>query len=160
MSKADPRVFRNLCVGLIAVLMILAAHTSEAEVSPGVRAGAYFDASSPFVGVEILARVANSWYINPNVEYIFQDRVNFFTFNFDFHYDFPTHEPVYLWAGAGLAILHRDPDNRNLESKTDPGVNLLMGVGFNKGGSVIPYIQGKAILSDNSDFSLAFGLRF
>lgn len=150
----------KLMTGSFCLLLIFAASRSEAEIMPGVRAGAYFDANSAFVGGEVLGNITHSWYFNPNLEYVFQDRVRFLTFNFDVHYDIPTREPVYVWVGGGLAILYRNPDNRFLDTETDPGVNILFGVGFNKGGAFVPYIQEKGILSDHSDFSLAFGVRF
>ena len=155
---------RKLCVSLIvaaALFLFLEPH-ANAEARFGVRTGAYFDAESAFIGGEGLFNVFNdSWFFNPNVEYVFVDNGDLWTLNFDFHYDLPVKAPVYLWVGAGPTILHRDRDRPFDDSETDFGVNLFMGVGFKlRNSRILPYIQPKVILSDNSEFSLAFGLRF
>ena len=36
----------------------------------------------------------------------------------------------------------------------------LGGVGFTKRGPIRPYVQGKVILSDNTEAAIAVGLRF
>jgi hypothetical protein len=114
--------------------------------------------------VEVLTNLndKHTLYFNPNVEYVFQDRADLWSFNGDIHYDLVTgNSPVYFWVGGGPAILHRNPDNPTLNSDTDFGVNVLTGVGFRlKGTSLVPYIQPKYTFSDNDRFSLAFGLRF
>lgn len=113
------------------------------------------------MGGEVLAGLPwRNWYFNPNIEYVFGNHANLATVNFDFHYDFPTRSSLYVWLGGGPCIVHFDPDSRNQNSQTDLGLNLLMGVGFNKGGTIIPYIQPKVLISDHSDFALAFGVRF
>jgi hypothetical protein len=143
----------------LAVLLI--SSRAEAEIKPGVRAGAYFDADGFFVGGEILAGFKKRWYFNPNVEYVFGDGADLLSLNFDVHYDLkPSTRDLYVWVGGGLAVIHTDPDNPSIDGDTDPGVNLFMGVGFPFSSGMIFYIQPKAIFSDNSDFSLAFGLRF
>ena len=40
------------------------------------------------------------------------------------------------------------------------GLNLLGGVGFGKGQALRPYIQGKVILSNDTEAVLAVGVRF
>lgn len=125
----------------------------------GVRAGFYTDAEDAFIGAEYLAPIADQVFLNPNVEYVFMDNGTFMTFNLDAHYDFPTRSNVYVWAGGGLGVMYINPDGP-VDSNTDAGLNLLFGLGFKTSGSVVPYVQGKAILADNSDFALGFGLRF
>ena len=139
-------------------LLVLDAPASAGEVKVGVRGGYYTDIGDPFLGAELLMPVAHRIYFNPNFEYVFDDNLRYWTLNGDFHYDFPVHRPVYVWAGAGLALVHtslKDRDNGN----TDVGANLLAGVGFHAGG-VVPYFQGKVILKDGSEFAVAFGIRF
>lgn len=148
---------------LAAFSVLLFAANSDAEVKFGVRAGAYFDASSAFIGGEVLTPVfGDQWFFNPNVEYVFVDNGNLWTFNFDFHYDLNTSSNLYMWLGAGPAIIYRHRDFPRVDrTNTDFGANLLFGVGFPlRHSNLIPYIQPKVILSDNSEFSLAFGLRF
>lgn len=158
-----PVRFRTL---LLAGLLLLAAAGPAAAQNPwdfGIRGGVYTDHSDPFVGVELLTRLGSSpWFFNPNVEVVFPDNGDLITVNGDFHYDLPVEAPVYVWLGGGPAIVFSDRDhgpNAN-DSETDVGFNLLAGVGFLKGQAVRPYVQGKILVSDESEAVLAFGVRF
>jgi hypothetical protein len=143
---------------LTSVLFFGFSHDASAEIHPGVRLGGYFDSEAFFLGGEILAPITSDWYINPNVEFGFGDNFNIYTFNFDVHYDLPT-RAVYTWVGGGPAVILVDPEG-NRDGDTDFGLNLLFGVGFKIDSRIVPYIQPKVILSDNSEFVLAFGVRF
>jgi hypothetical protein len=131
--------------------------SSADDFMGGVRFGYYFDAAKPFVGGELLVRMAHRLYFNPNMEIVFVDNGSYLTFNGDFHYDFPTHSAFY-WLGGGLGIVTVNPEGPN-NTDTSLAANFLAGVGF-RTGSVIPYFQAKAIAKSNSEFSIAFGLRF
>jgi hypothetical protein len=146
---------------LAALLMVfvLTALSAEAEIKPGIRVGAYFDPTDAFIGGEVLVDITRQWWFNPNVEYVFVDGATFLTFNFDVHYDLPT-EDVYVWIGGGPAILYFDPDARRFADETDFGVNVFAGVGFRTRSRLVPYIQPKVFISDDSEVSLAFGVRF
>jgi hypothetical protein len=89
---------------------------------------------------------------------VFVSDTTYLTLNADFHYDFPTRGSTYVWAGAGLGLLHADPEGPD-NGDTGPALNLLAGVGFRTGG-VIPYFQAKVIVDGGSEFALAFGIRF
>jgi len=147
---------------LLAVLfcaLFLFSSDAQAQFHPGVRAGAYFDAESAFIGGEVVSEFTDSWYFVPNVEYIFIDNGDLWTFNFDFQVDLPTEASVKLWIGGGPAILFLDPDLG--DSDADFGVNIFFGIGFPlRGSKALPYIQPKMIISDNSEFALALGIRF
>jgi hypothetical protein len=151
--------FTKLTLGVMFVAFILVSLNAEADIKPGVRVGAYFDPTDAFIGGEVLVDITPRWYFNPNVEYVFVDNATFMTFNFDVHYDLPTEE-VYVWIGGGPAILWFDPDARRFQDETDFGVNVFAGVGFRTHSRIVPYIQPKIFLSDDSEFSLAFGVRF
>ena len=140
------------------VLLALPGPASAADTKFGVRGGYYTDIGEPFLGAEVLVPVARRIYFNPNFEYVFVENLNYWTLNGDFHYDFPTHRPYYVWAGAGVGLLRVDPPGAD-NSDTDVGLNLLAGVGF-KAGSVVPYFQAKVILKNGSEFALGFGVRF
>jgi hypothetical protein len=124
----------------------------------GVRGGYYTEAEGAFLGAELLFRVVPSVYFNPNFEYVFADNADYYTANADFHYDFPTRGRAFVWAGAGLALVHIDPDGR-VDGHTDAAANFLLGVGLSR-GPTIPYFQAKVIAKDDTEFALAFGLRF
>ena len=132
--------------------------SADAQIKVGPRIGYYFDAEKLFLGGDLLTPIAKSIYFNPNVEYVFADNATYMTFNADFHYDFPSQTPRFVWLGAGLAGLYLNPDGPT-EGDNDLGLNLLAGVGLGH-GTVIPYFQGKAILSNNTEFVIGFGVRF
>ena len=141
-----------------AALLLSVPPPASGETKFGVRGGYYTDIGEPFLGVEVLAPVAHRIYFNPNFEYVFVENLNYWTLNGDFHYDFPTHRPYYVWAGAGVGLLRVDPEGPD-NGDTDVGLNLLAGLGF-RTGSVVPYFQGKLILKNGSEFAVAFGIRF
>jgi hypothetical protein len=151
--------------GALAVAgLFLIPSTAKADLDFGVRGGFYDDADAGFIGGELLWGVTRQWFFNPNLEYVFVDNGDLMTLNGDFHYDFPSRSPFYVWAGGGPAVLFRDTDCRGPrcddDGETDFGLNLLGGVGFGKGQALRPYIQGKIILSDDTEAVLAVGLRF
>ena len=124
----------------------------------GVRLGIYTDPSDLFVGGEFLTPVTRGIYFNPNIEFVFIEHGDELTFNFDFHYDLPGVRRASAWVGAGLGIIYINPEGP-AESNTDVGLNLLFGVGL-PSRNLEPYVQAKIIIADNSDFVIAFGLRF
>jgi hypothetical protein len=148
-----------LLTGLAVVVLASSFTSAEAQTANvGLRGGFYTDISEAFVGGELLTRVGSSTYFNPNIEYVFTEGLTYLTFNGDFHYDFPTQSAAYFWLGGGLAALYANPEGDG-DNSTDVGVNLLAGIGFSR-RPVIPYIQGKFVLADNSEFVIGFGLRF
>lgn len=162
LGRTTGRIARVLAVAAFLLLPGLA----QAEVDFGVRGGLYSDAEAGFIGGELLMDVTRAWYFNPNLEYVFVDDGDLSTLNLDFHYDFPTRARYYLWAGGGPAVIFRSIDapdfcrNCDDDSETDLGINLLAGIGFGKGQALRPYLQGKVILSDETEAALAVGIRF
>ncbi len=55
-------------------------------------------------------------------------------------------------------MVHRDPEGPD-NGKTDAAANFLAGIGF-RAGSVIPYFQAKLIAKSDTEFAIAFGIRF
>jgi len=151
--------FSKLLFAMLISGLFLITVNAQADIKPGIRTGVYFDPTDAFIGGEVLVDITRSWYFNPNVEYVFVDRADFWTFNFDVHYDLPT-DAVYFWVGGGLGIVHFDPEPVRFEDDTDLGLNLFTGIGFKTGSRIVPYIQPKVFISDDSEFSLAFGVRF
>ena len=153
------RVLSYACAAALAVtLSLLPAH---AKTDFGVRGGAYSDESDPFLGAEVLFEVgsATHWYGNPNVEHAFADSGDLTTVSFDFHYDFHRTQEYTVWAGAGPTVLFRDNSGPGNSDTTDPGVNLVFGVGATK-GEARPYGQMKVIVADDSAAVLGVGVRF
>lgn len=146
-----------LALGIVSVL----SAPARADVDWGLRAGVYDDADEPFVGGELLVDVWQRWFFNPNLEVVLVDDGSLVTLNGDVHYDFPLDAPFAVWAGGGPAVIFIEPDDdcRRCEDETDIGLNLLAGAGLQR-GAVRPYVQGKVILADDREVSLAIGVRF
>src|SRR6185436_18592396 len=98
---------RLMSSALGVVLLVGPATAASADDALfGVRAGYYTEAEGPFLADE-------------------------FTANADFHYDFPSHGHAFVWAGAGLAVVHVDPEGR-ADGDTDAAANFLLGVGLSR----------------------------
>lgn len=144
-----------------ALAIVLSFVPVRAEPDFGVRGGAYSDESDPFLGAEMLFGVGASprWFGNPNVEHAFADNGDLTTVSFDFHYDFHRSQEYTLWAGGGPTMLFRDRNSPGNDDSSDPGINLLFGVGATK-GDARPYGQMKVIVADDSAAVLGVGVRF
>lgn len=156
---------RTLTIAALAAAVAFALPASPASaVDFGVRGGFYDDADAGFVGGELLFQLSPRWYFNPNAEFVFVDEGDLATVNGDFHYDFDVDFDGYVWAGGGPALILDDrefpgPRRNDDEDDTDFGANLLAGIGWNAAG-VVPYLQGKVILADETEAVVAFGVRF
>ena len=153
---------RVVAVGILMAAAALYPKPAAAEIDFGVRGGYYTDAEEAFLGADVLAQIGDSrWFFNPNVEFVFVDPGDLWTLNLDVHYDFETdNDDVYVWAGGGPAIVFSDGGGRHDDDDTDPGLNLLAGVGWQL-ESIVPYLQGKILLADdNNEAVIAVGVRF
>ena len=146
--------------GVLAFVMVASPSFAAPKNTFGARLGVYTDIEELFLGVEGLAPLTSTQlYFNPNVEFILIDNGTFVTFNFDFHYDLPTqNRGLFFWTGGGLGLLYFNPEGP-FGNDTDLGLNLLFGIGFNQ-ANLVPYIQSKFIISDNTELSIGFGVRF
>ncbi len=150
---------RRAWMVLVLPGVALLSGPSLAATEFGVRSGVYTDVDAGFVGAEAIAPVGSSWYFDPNFEYAFADRGDLFTLNGDFHYDVVRSRPYDVWLGGGPAILVHEGETPTSGHRSDLGVNLIAGVGFRQ-PKIEPYVQTKATVSDDSQFVLAFGVRF
>jgi hypothetical protein len=146
-------------IAALALLALPAAPAADAkDIWGGVRFGYYTDVEEPFLGAELLVRVTDQLFFNPNFEWVFVENYDYYTINADLHYDFPTRGAVMFWLGAGLGLVRTDFEGED-NGDTDAAANFLAGVGLG-GRSVIPYFQLKVIAKDDSEVALGFGLRF
>ncbi len=148
-------------VGACLLSCSLSVSLGSAKPDFGVRGGAYSDEGEPFLGAETLFDVGATkrWFGNPNLEHAFVDDGDLTTISLDFHYDFLTGEPYTIWAGAGPTIIFTDRDASGNDDDTEAGLNLVFGVGAQK-GDVRPYGQMKLIVADDPQAVLAGGIRF
>ena len=155
---------RSTVVGaLVATATTIAAATlipAKAEIDIDLRGGVNADVEGPFVGAGILTEIgqSHSWFFNPNAEYSAGDSVDVLSLNADVHYDFATSTKWSPWLGIGPAFVTYDPEFGEDDSN-DVGLNLLAGAGA-KRGKVRPFVQGKFLAADNSEFLVAGGIRW
>lgn len=148
----------GVVIGITALLVLAGARHASADSLVGFRVGSYTDVEKPFVGGELLFRVAPLFYFNPNLEYVFVENAQYFSANADFHFDFPSKSKVFAWIGAGVGVISVNPEGR-ARTRNDAAGNFLLGVGFSR-GPVIPYGQLKFIAKRNSELAIGVGLRF
>jgi hypothetical protein len=98
------------------------------------------------------------WTVNPSLEYVAGDRVDRWILNGDVLYDLDLDTKAEVWVGGGLAILFKNHDRSG--SDTDIGLNLLAGAGLNTSSGLLPYVQGKVVITGDSSLALVLGLRF
>ena len=146
-----------LAAGVLAASIGLAT-VAEADVDGDLRGGYYFDSERPHIGGGLLVQVSpgSAWFFNPNLEVAFSERSDLFALSGDFHYDFHHSGNTTLWVGAGPALLIEDND---FDSDASVGLNGLFGIGA-ASGTVRPFGQFKAILSDDAEVVLTGGIRF
>lgn len=162
-GKTTACVARALTVA--GFLFFLVPGLASAQIDFGVRGGLYSDADAGFLGVELLTPITRDLFFNPNYEYVFVDNGDLSTLNLDVHYDLWRGRPYYAWLGGGAAVIFSKNDvlgcrSCSSDSNTDIGLNILAGIGFGKGQAIRPYVQGKVTVSDNTEASIALGLRF
>jgi len=160
-TRRHPVVRVLLSAATLTFAGALSIAPGHAGTDFGVRGGAYSDSENPFLGAEALFEVGTTkrWFGNPNLEHAFADSGDLTTVSFDFHYDFPSGRPYTVWAGAGPTLIFRDKNRPGNSGGTDPGMNLVFGLGAKK-GDVRPYGQMKVIVSDNSEAAVGVGVRF
>jgi len=151
-------------VAAAATIVVLAltsggAKTADARTAVDLRAGTYTDASSLAIGGGLVTDLGRgtSWLFNPNLEIVFPDGGNVFAMNGDFNYQFPSGGSLGAYAGGGPALLIADSNTGS--SQTDLGLDLIGGM-TGRRSSTHPFLQGKAVLSNNSEFVLMGGVRF
>jgi hypothetical protein len=156
---------RNRCqiAGPVAAALLILGSTAAplmaAEARFGIHAGVWTDDGGPLVGGDVVLPLHEPhWTINPSLEYVAEDRVDRWILNGDALYDLDLDTKAEVWVGGGLAILFNDHDRHG--SSTDLGLNLLAGAGLNTSSGLLPYVQGKAVITDDSSFALVLGLRF
>ena len=138
-------------LSLTLLILLCGVPAAAQDIDWGLRAGITLDPTDPFVGVEAVTPLTDRIFFNPNVEVVFREDDEDFTINADAHYDFNAGPDRFVWAGAGIGAVLAD-DN-------DFGLNLIGGYGVDA-GALIPYAQAKVFIGDDTDVSIAVGIRF
>jgi hypothetical protein len=142
-------------LGAVAAGVVLSAVEARAG-NVSLRAGAYTDVDSAFVGIEYRTPLQGRLYVAPNFELAFPGDGSYFSFNADMHYVFPVQGKLSPWLGAGLGIYSRSHDGGG--SDTTAGANFIGGLGLRT--QLEPYAQVKIVVKGDTAFVLGFGIRF
>jgi hypothetical protein len=141
------------------ILFVLGLIALAGEVHAGdlaLRAGAYTDADSAFVGIEYRTPLDGRLHLAPNFELVFPEHGSYFSFNGDVHYLFPTSGRVTSWAGGGLGLYMWDSDGGGRD--TSVGANFIGGLGLR--AHLEPHLQLKIAIHGDTEVVLGFGIRF
>jgi hypothetical protein len=158
MHRAKSQIVSR-ALGLALALLAAAAPAAAADPSFGIHAGVWTDDGDPLVGAEVVLPLDNPrWAIVPSVEYVPGDGVDRWIVNADGTYELDLDTKAEIWVGGGLAVLFTDHERHG--SDTNLGANLLAGAGIETSSGLYPYVQGKAVISEDSALALVIGLRF
>lgn len=141
------------CISSVVSMSALAEPVQGFKLNTGV----YVDEGDPILGLAYEIPVDTNVAIVPGIEYIFVDNGDLTTFNVDSRFDLDTDSRNPIWAGIGMSAIRRDFGNFD---DTDFGVNLLWGMDFDRNQNWMPYVNAKAVVSDDSYLSFGFGIRF
>ena len=111
------------------------------------------------VGADLWIPMGPRVHFTPNLEHVFKANYNDTSLNADLRLDVPTSGSVRVWFGLGIGGVFQDGRQPGMEDETKLVTNFVSGVGF-RSGRLTPYIQAKVARTDETDFSLGFGLRF
>ena len=142
---------------LFPVLLFLGVPSALPGDDFSLRAGAYLDAESAFVGGEFRFPITRELRLAPNLEWVFPDNATYFAMSIDLHYDFRTKSRVQPWLGGGLGIYSVNPEGPG-GGHLDVGANFIAGLALK--GELMPYVQLKLVVKGDTETVLAFGLRF
>lgn len=158
MKSIDTRWIMYGFTALALMALGMSATRAHAETDVDLRASVYPEADAFAIGGGLLTNVGHGhWFFNPNLEVAMGDRRDLMVLSGDFHYDFATAGNLSIWAGGGPALLHSNPEVG--DSDTDLGLNALMGLG-GRFGAVRPFGQVRGTLTNDSQLSIAGGIRF
>lgn len=138
---------------LTAVVALGAIEARAGDVS--LRAGAYTDVDSAFVGIEYRGILQGRLAVAPNFELVLPGEGSYFSFNADLHYLFAAQGKLSPWLGGGLGIYSR---HRGGETDTTAGANFIAGLGLRT--DLHPYAQLKVVVKGDTSVVLGFGIRF
>lgn len=158
MRSSTARWFAASLAGISLAILGITATPSRAGTDVDLRVSMYPDADAWAIGGGLLTDVGGgNWFFNPNLEIGMGDNLDLMLLSGDFHYDFASASNLSLWAGGGPAVLMTNPPNG--DNQTDLGLNALMGMGA-RGGGLRPFGQVRGTFADESQFSIAGGIRF
>jgi hypothetical protein len=149
-------VIRTVFSVVLAVAAAPALHAGGMEFS--ARGGQVLSEGSQ-IGADLRIPIGPHLHFSPNLEHVFKANYNDTSLNADLQVDVPSSGPIGVWFGIGLGGVFEDGRQPGMQDETKLVTNFISGVGF-RSGRVTPYLQAKVARTDETSFSLGFGLRF
>ena len=145
----------TLLPGLLVMLGVSAAAAGgQASTHVGGRVGYNFDTREVMFSANLTVPMTSRVEFYPSIDVYAPDQGNRIGYNGDVKVRFPMVPGPQFYAGGGLGVVSRTVGDF---SDTDLGANLLLGL-ESRSGYVHPFVEGKVLLRDNSQFQLIGGL--
>jgi hypothetical protein len=136
-------------------MFVLAAAPAAAQRAHiGVGAGYNFESRDPLLAFQATLPLVPRLDFYPSIDVYFPDRGARTAFNFDMRVRFPESVGPSFYMGGGLGVLHRNVAD---VSRNDTGADFLFGL-ESRSSWVHPFIEGRALLNNNSSFQITGGL--
>jgi hypothetical protein len=139
---------------LVALGATAAAAGAQASTHVGGRVGYNFDTREVMFSANLTVPMTSRVEFYPSIDIYAPDQGNRIGYNGDVKVSFPMTSGPRFYAGGGLGVVSRTVGDF---SNTDVGANLLLGL-ESRTGWVHPFVEGKVLLHDNSQFQLIGGL--
>ena len=142
---------------LTALLILVAsgivrAQTNRLHIGPHV---AYnFDFEDFAIGAQLGFPLGNRFEFYPSFDYYFTDPGSAWALNGDLKWRVARDQPRWFYLGAGLNVMRLEVGD---VENTDLGANLFLGAESLR-GRIHPFVELRAILSDNSAIQAQVGL--
>ena len=146
--------FTLLPILLVALGATAAAAGAQASTHVGGRVGYNFDTREVMFSANLTVPMTSRVEFYPSIDIYAPDQGNRIGYNGDVKVSFPMTSGPRFYAGGGLGVVSRTVGDF---SNTDVGANLLLGL-ESRTGWVHPFVEGKVLLHDNSQFQLIGGL--
>ncbi len=138
------------------MFVLAAAPVAAQRPHIGVGAGYNFESRDALLAFQATLPIVSRVDFYPSIDVYFPDRGSRTGFNFDMKIRFPEATGPDLYVGGGLGVLHR---RVNDHSNTDTGANFFFGL-ESRSAPIRPFIEGRALLNNNSSFQIQGGLNF
>jgi len=138
------------------LISLLAAPARAQRPHLGGHGGYNVDVNHGLIGAQMLFPIARNVELYPSFDYYFQDGATRFGFSGDVKLRFPMGGGSAPYLGGGLNVLHASAGG---SSDTDTGWDFLFGLESRR-GSTHPFVEGRVLLHDASQFQFVAGLNF
>ncbi len=127
---------------------------AQASTHVGGRVGYNFDTREVMFSANLTVPMTSRVEFYPSLDVYAPDRGNRIGYNGDVKVMFPMTSGPQFYAGGGVGVVNRTVADF---SDTDVGLNLLLGL-ESRSGWIHPFVEGKVLVHDQSQFQLIGGL--